>query len=596
MTIEGSKLPENTDSPDLLPTAGNARVRAGIKALIRPHRSIAFGGFVLTFAASGLGLLIPPLLGHLVDIVAQSRPIEHINLPVLLIVLVAIAQATATTFGLVCVSEFGERSLASLRENFVHRAFNLPLNRLETAGSGDLTARVTNDVSTIAQAVRNALPALARSGLTIGLTLVGLIVLDWRFALTALIVVPVHTLTVRWYLRRAVPLYSRQRVAAGAQQQQLLETVGGASTVRTYRLGEQHLARVGRRSGHAVELMLRGVRLVTGFYNGLNAAEFIGLAAVLGTALVLVGNGAVTIGTATTAALYFHNLFNPINAALRLLDETQTARASLARLVGVADLPPRPELPPVSLVDFSIKVAGVEHAYRHGRPSLSGIDLEIQHGEHVALVGASGAGKTTLAKLIAGVHQPNAGTIKLGGVDLDDLDPLGTSEYVGLVSQEVHVFAGTLAEDLRLARPDASDADLELALETVSALEWVRLLPQGTDTVVGEGGHRLTVTQAQQLALARLVLADPPVAILDEATAEAGSAGARMLDIATSNVLEGRTALVVAHRLTQAANCDRIVVLDDGRVTETGTHRQLLEADGHYAYLWRAWSTTRTPG
>ncbi|MQA07685.1 MAG: ATP-binding cassette domain-containing protein [Pseudonocardiaceae bacterium] len=578
----------------LLPTAGGARIRAVLGELLRARRSLAIGALATMFVATGIGLLIPPLLGHVVDLVAGREPADAITTPVVLIVLVAIAQGGTTAFGLSLIAKLGEGMLASLRERFVQRALHLPLEQVERAGSGDLTSRVTTDVSMIADAVRNALPELARSVLTIGLTLVGMALLDWRFLLVALVVTPIHVVTVRWYLRRAVPLYAAQRVAAGAQHHQLLDTVGGARTVRAFRLGDEHRERVNRRSWSAVELMMRGVRLVTGFYNRLNLAEFVGLGTVLGAGFVLVQNGAVTIGTATAAALYFHNLFNPINAALRLVDDAQVAVASLARLVGVAELPepgePSGVRPPA---DASIRVSALGHAYVPGHHVLRDVDLTIRPRERIALVGASGAGKTTLAKLIAGVHRPTAGSIALGGASLDELGPAATRETVALISQEVHVFAGPLADDLRLARPDASDEELRAALDRVGALDWARALPDGLGTVVGEGGHRLTVTQSQQLALARLVLADPPIAILDEATAEAGSAGARVLEAAADRALAGRTALVVAHRLTQAALSDRVVVLDAGRVVEIGSHDELVAAGGPYATLWEAWSDTR---
>ncbi|MGH3976415.1 MAG: ABC transporter ATP-binding protein, partial [Pseudonocardiaceae bacterium] len=347
------------------------------------------------------------------------------------------------------------------------------------------------------------------------------------------------------------------------------------------------------RSLAAVDLVMRGMRLSTRFYGRLNFAEFLGLSAVLVAGFLLVRNGSVTVGTATAAALYFHGLFDPINVALGLVDEAMAAAASMARLVGVADLPGHAELPqPVATLDSSVKVAHIDHAYLPAHPVLHDINLNIGPTERVALVGASGAGKTTLAKLIAGIHRPTSGSISLGGITLDELGPAGIRKTIALITQEVHVFAGPLADDLRLARPEATDDELHTALTRVGALEWIQALPEGLATVVGEGGHRLTVTQAQQLALARLVLADPPVAILDEATAEAGSAGARILEAAATRALSGRTSLVIAHRLTQAATADRIVVLQAGQVVETGTQAELVAAGGRYAALWEAWSDT----
>lgn len=464
----------------------------------------------------------------------------------------------------------------------------LPLEQIERAGSGDLTSRVTGDVTVIAEAVREAIPAMVTSLLTIGLTLAGMAVLDWRFLLAALVAIPVQLHTVRWYGRRAGPLYAAQRVAVGAQQHELLAAIDGAGTVRAFRLTERHLDRVERRSRTAVDLLLRGVALRTRFYSRLHVGEYLGLFAVLVVGFVLVRDGTVTVGAATAAALYFHGLFGPINIALSLVDDAQAAAAGLTRLVGVADLVAPPEDGAAETPrDASVAVRALGHAYVPGRPVLHDVTLDVAPGQRVALVGASGAGKTTLAKLVAGVHRPGTGSVRVGGAS-----PRAGTDVV-LVTQEVHVFAGTLAEDLRLAAPGATDAELRAALDRVGALGWAERLPDGLDTEVGDGGHGLTIAEAQQLAFARLVLADPPVVILDEATAEAGSAGARVMDAAAEAALAGRTALVIAHRLTQAAAADRVVILAEGRVAESGTHAELVAAGGHYAALWSAWSSQR---
>ena len=576
-------MTENT----LLPTASAARTRATVAALLRPRRRLALAGLAVLIASISVGLVTQPLLGHVVDLVVDRRPASTVLRPAALIAVVALVQGLLAALGVDLVARLGEGMLAELRERFVQRALHLPLDEVERAGSGDLTSRVTNDVTIVAEAVREALPEFARSILTIGLTLVGLAVLDWRFMLAALIALPVQLTTVRWYVRAAGPVYAQQREAAGAQQQQLLETIGGAATVRAFRLGDRQIHRLADRSTRTVDLTLRGITLQTRFFSRLNLAEYIGLSAVLIVGFVLVRDQTVTVGVATAAALYFHSLFTPINTALALVDEAQSAAAGLSRLVGVADLAEAPEPTDPARADDSVILTGVRHAYRPGQDVLHDVDLEIPAGRQVALVGASGAGKTTLAKLIAGIHHPDQGTIRIGGLRSD---ASAVRRAVALVTQEVHVFAGPLIEDLRLARVDATEAEVRAALAEVEALDWVDALPEGIDTVVGDGGHRLTVAQAQQLALARLLLADPPIAILDEATAEAGSAGARLLERAAINALRGRTALVVAHRLTQAASADRIVVLEDGRVVEQGTHDELVAAGGRYAGLWRAGS------
>ncbi|MEQ3550036.1 ABC transporter ATP-binding protein [Pseudonocardia nematodicida] len=593
----------------LLPTASVARIRAVLVELGRPHRGTAIVALAVLAGGAAVSLLAAPLLGNIVDRVAESsaggtsigaarRGADAVLPPVIALAVVAVVQGLLAALGVGMTARFCETLLAGLRERFVDRALHLPQARVEAAGAGDLTSRVTDDVSVVGDAVREAVPELARAVLLVALTLVGLAVLDWRFLLAALLAVPIQVWTARSFVGRSTPLYTAQRVAGGAQQQLLLDTAAGLPTVRAFRLHDTHAAGIAERAAEVARLVVAVVRMHTRLFARLNLAEFVGLAAVLVTGYWLVTTGGTTVGTASAAALYFVNLFTPINIVLFQLDAAQTALAGLRRIVGVADLDrePGPESP-TTPADARVRVRAVTHHYVDGHPVLSDVDLDVAPGERVALVGASGAGKTTLAGIVAGVHSPVAGSVEIGGARLDDLGPEGRRGAVALVTQESHVFAGTLAEDLRLARPDAGEDALLDALDRVGAGTWARALPDGLDTVVGDGGHRLPVVAAQQLALARVVLADPRVLVLDEATAEAGSAGARALEDSAEATLAGRTGLVVAHRLTQAAAADRIVVLDAGRVVEQGPHDELVVAGGRYARLWAAWSGARaSPG
>ncbi|MGC4892313.1 ABC transporter ATP-binding protein [Micromonospora sp. DT31] len=614
----------------LLPTASARQTWATLVAEFRRLPALGAAATSVLVAAAACGLVAPWVLGRLVDDVIAAAPASRVGARVAVLLGAALLTGLLTAVGATLAARLGETVLARLRERVLDRALHLPSSTLERAGTGDLLARVGDDVAVVTNVIAVSGPALVGALLSVLLTVVGLAALDWRLGLAGLVAAPAYALALRWYLRRSVPYYARERVATGERTQAMAGALRGAATVRAYRTEDAHVAAIAERSGAARDLSLEIFDLHTRFGLRMNRSEFVGLAAVLVAGFGLVRGDLVTVGAATTAALYFHRLFNPIGLLLMESGSVLQAGASLARLVGVATLPgtagpaatdpapaaaetpptvdptpaavdPTPAAPPpAGTAPVGRQRAGADgsaalditvrrHHYPDGPPVLADIDLRLAPGERVALVGASGAGKSTLAGIAAGIIVPADGSVRLRGVPLTELGEHAVRRELALISQEVHVFAGPLAEDLRLAVPDATDADLLDALDRVGATGWLRALPQGLATPVGEGGHRLTAAQAQQVALARLVLAAPAVAVLDEATAEAGSAGARDLDRAALAATEGRTTLIVAHRLSQAVTADRIVLLDHGRVVEQGTHEELLAAGGRYGHLWRSW-------
>jgi ATP-binding cassette, subfamily C, bacterial len=592
---DAADAPGAADVPGVaLPVADRAATWRAARALLRPLRARLAAALALLAAATAIQLTGPLLLGRIVDLVADGRGPDAILLPAFALLGATLLGALLVPLGTALVAEVGERALAPLREQVVAQTLALPLERVERAGAGDLHARVSEDVGEVAEAARSAVPTIAAAGLAVLLTIAGLATLDLRFALAGLCAAPFQALAVRWHLRRAASVYAAERAAVAARGDSLLTAIGGVRTIRALGLAERQAERVRARSQRELALSATAMRTWTGFFARLNAAELVGLSALLVAGFLLVRSGAATVGAATAAALYFVRLFDPINALLGLADDAQQGAAGLARLVGVTQAePPREPARPAAPADASLAVSGLRHAYIAGHEVLGPLELRVAAGERVALVGVSGAGKSTLARIAAGVLEPSAGEVRIGGAPLAALGPRATRAAVGLVTQEVHVFAGTLADDLRLARADAADETLERALERVGALDWVRALPDGLATRVGDGGAALSALQSQQLALARLVLADPPIAILDEATAEAGSAGARVLERAADAALAGRTALVVAHRLSQAAGADRVVVLEAGRVVEDAPHDVLVHAGGAYAALWASWRGSR---
>ncbi|WP_433352722.1 ABC transporter ATP-binding protein [Micromonospora saelicesensis] len=580
----------------LLPTATGRQTWTALRTELALLPGLSAVAGTLLVVAAATGLVAPWVLGRLVDDVIAGTDTPRVIAWAGVIAGAAVLAGLLTAAGAAVAARLGETVLARLRERVLDRALHLPSATLERAGTGDLVARAGDDVAVVTNVIATSGPAFLGALLSVVLTAAGLFALDWRLGIAGLAAAPAYAVALRWYLKRSVPYYARERVATGERAQATAEALRGAATVRAYRMEDAHVARIAERSGVARDLSLEIFGLYTRFGLRINRSEFVGLAAVLLAGFLLVRGDLATVGAATTAALYFHRLFNPIGLLLFESDSVLQAGASLARLVGVTTLPdtaaPAGTAPTRHDrgIPAALEVAVGQHRYDDGPVVLRDIRLRLAPGERVALVGASGAGKSTLAGIIAGIIAPTDGAVTLRGVPLTQLDEHRLRREIALISQEVHVFAGPLADDLRLADPDATDAEIAAALDLVGATEWVRTLPEGLATAVGEGGRQVTSAQAQQLALARLILADPAVAVLDEATAEAGSAGARDLDRAAVAATEGRTTLIVAHRLSQAATADRIVVLDQGRVAEHGTHAELLTAGGGYSQLWRSWS------
>jgi ATP-binding cassette subfamily C protein len=575
-----------------LPIAGSRETWRWLRRELR-RRPGAMAGTLLVGLLGAAASVVPVYaLGRLVDRVREGAPTSAIVPVAVVIGVAAVVAGAATGLGSYLIARLGGEVLAELRERTVDRALRLPATVLERTGKGDLLSRVGADVAAVGKAASDVIPTMLASVLLGVLSVAAMAGLDWRLGLAGAVAVPLYAIALRWYLPRSAPGYASERKAIAERAQLLVESMQGLRTVHAYRLEGRHLRDIDGASARARDISVSVFTLFTRFVGRINRAEFVGLTAILAVGFALVERGAVTVGETAAAAVLFHRLFNPIGMLLFTFDEVQAAGASLARLVGVVSAPvEEPAALAATPTDAALELSTVHFSYDGRNPVLHGVSLRVEPGERVALVGSTGAGKSTVASIAAGILRPDQGAARVGGVPVADL---ATGRRIAIISQETHVFAGPLAEDLRLARPGATAEEVSAALATVGALDWAQSLPAGLDTAVGEGGHDLTPAQAQQLALARLVLLDPAVAILDEATAEAGSLGARTLEESAAAATRGRTTLVVAHRLTQAAAADRVIVLEHGRIVEAGTHPELIAAGGRYAALWRAWET-RTP-
>ncbi|RQX02406.1 ABC transporter ATP-binding protein, partial [Micromonospora arida] len=476
----------------LLPTATGRQTWVALRTelALLPGLSAAAGTLLVVAAATGL--VAPWVLGRLVDDVIAGTDTPRVIAWAGVIAGAAVIAGLLTAAGAAVAARLGETVLARLRERVLDRALHLPSATLERAGTGDLVARAGDDVAVVTNVIATSGPAFLGALLSVVLTAAGLFALDWRLGIAGLAAAPAYAVALRWYLKRSVPYYARERVATGERAQATAEALRGAATVRAYRMEDAHVARIAERSGVARDLSLEIFGLYTRFGLRINRSEFVGLAAVLLAGFLLVRGDLATIGAATTAALYFHRLFNPIGLLLFESDSVLQAGASLARLVGVTTLPDTAT--PAGTepnrhdrgVPAALEVTVGQHRYDDGPVVLRDIRLRLAPGERVALVGASGAGKSTLAGIIAGIIAPTDGAVTLRGVPLTQLDEHRLRREIALISQEVHVFAGPLADDLRLADPDATDAEIAAALDLVGATEWVRTLPEGLATAVGE--------------------------------------------------------------------------------------------------------------
>lgn len=579
------------------PLATWAQARREVAAQARKlpgARRQALVAVVLLALGSWCTVSVPRLLGRIVDIVSGSGDAAGLWRTAGLMVGVAVVAGVCNGAGYFLLARLSERLIANLREEMVGTALGLPMHRVEDAGTGDVVSRSTDDVAQVSSAIMEALPILSGAVFVIGATAFSLVTVDWRFLLVVVLVSPVYFFAARAYLRKAPELYAAERASMGLRARRVLEAIHGRATVRAFRMEDEMHDRIGSASQNVVLNAVNANRVMVRLLNRMLIAELVMLATALVLGFFLVDAGAMGVGSVTAATLMLIRVRGPLQQVMRILDVAQSGYASLARIVGVTVDPPRPVSDAGAPAPVGeVRLSDVSFRYGDEAWAVQDVNFTVEPGRTVALVGASGAGKTTVATLLAGLREPSAGQVTIDGVPVTDLSDKERSARLALVSQEVHTFSGTLRDDLRLAAVDAGDDELVDAVTTVGARAWFDRLPDGLDTVVGARGLIPDPVVAQQIALARVLLRDPKVVVLDEATAEAGSSGAAVLEDAAQRLTQGRTALTVAHRLDQARLADEIMVMEDGRIVEQGSHDELVAAQGRYARLWEVWSQGR---
>lgn len=577
-----------------VPTASATQARREAVRMLMSRRKLLAAALVCQVTAAIAAATAPYFVGQLVALSAQGGSRAELWRVGLVALTVAAAAAAVTFAGQMLTVRAVEQAIAELRDRVVSAIVRLPLAVVEATGTGALVSRTTRDVALLARFSSGSMPMLVTTVGALGATAVALPIAGGLSSAVFFVFMVWVGVVYYNHFKRSRAAYVRVGRAEAAADAVLNETVDGAAVVDTLGVGVPRQRRYldASRRLFTAQRFTRRLRYV--FFPTPTTAVYLGTVASLLWGLWLYERDLASISQVSAVTLYALASGPLLTILGFVLDDAQLTEVSLARLVGVLQVQPTATHTDKTPDGSMVVCDNASFEYRHDMPVLHEVSLTVPSGQRAVIVGASGSGKSTLARLISGIGRPTSGTVTVGGVPVADLSHDDVFRHVMLLTQEYHVFRGTLRRNLALAAPDASDTDLVQSLVDVGAGAWFHALPAGLDTDVASGDNRLSPGQAQEVALARVVLADPAVVILDEATSMLDRGAAVEVEAAVDKALSGRTVIAIAHRLSVAEHADRVLVMARGRITEDGTHAELLETGGTYAQLWHHWQAGRS--
>jgi ATP-binding cassette, subfamily B, bacterial len=577
---------------DKLDAATAKRVLRRTWQLLRNERRSLLLGSLLVVLWTGTVVAGPALVRYGIDHGLGDHDAAALNRAVLAYVGVAALAYVSYRALIIVINLVGERFLRDLRNRVFRHLQSLSMAFFDREKAGVLVSRMTADIESLSELVQVGLILFLSNGLLLLVTLVVLLLMSWKLALIALVALPVVVVASVRFQRLSNKAYLIVRDRIGSMLSSLQEGLSGLRVIQSFAREENESRRFKARNDDLFDAHMYSVKISVWYFPIVEAAGIVGTAAVVYFGGRLVDEDVVTLGTVAAFVLYLANLFEPVQQLSQLFNTLQSAGAALRKLydlldtpVEVAEHPGAVDLPRRGAID----VDRVSFAYGDGPEVLSDVSLAVAPGERIALVGPTGAGKSTLAKLIARLYDPTAGSVSLGGVDLRRATLRSLRDRIVVVPQEGFLFNGTIRDNVRIAREGATDAEVDDALRALGSYERFAILPEGLDTHVAARGSRLSAGERQLVSLGRAALADPDVLVLDEATSSLDPGTEVAVEDALERLMAGRTVVVIAHRLSTAERADRVAVVTGGRLVELGTHDELVEADGPYAALYAAW-------